>query len=249
MNHQFLKLTGKYFFNDNRWLETLVAGQLNVRKEFDIRRGGRSSIPALNLRQYNVLVSGKYHHRFSSTLNLISGLQYTFIDNTNNPETGVFPLIPDYLSNELGSFVRITKQVEKHRWEVGARYDYLNQRVVRVNRDPDPIIERFNNNFHNLSATAGWTYLFRPNLRLTGNLGLATRNPAINELYSNGLHQGVSGIEEGDVNLKREESIKSTLSFSGSEHDHFSFEILGYYQRIKNYIYLDPQDSLRITLR
>jgi len=249
VNHQFLKLTSKYFFNDNQWLETIVAGQLNVRKEFDIRRGGRSNIPALNLQQYNLLVSGKYQHRFSSTLDFISGLQYSFTDNTNNPETGVFPLIPDYLSNEIGSFLRLTKQVEKNRWELGARYDYLRQSVAAIIRDPEPAVKRYDNNFHNFSATAGWTYLFRPNLRLTGNLGLATRNPAINELYSNGLHQGVSGIEEGDVDLKRERSLKSTLSFSGNEHDHFSFEVLGYYQRIKDYIYLDPQDSFRITLR
>ncbi len=249
VNHQFLKLTGKYFFTDNQWLETMVAGQLNERKEFDIRRGGRSDIPALNLQQYNLLVSGKYHHRLSATLDFITGLQYNFTDNTNDPDTGVLPLIPDYLSHEIGSFARLTKQVEKNRWELGIRYDYLQQRVATITRTANPTIERFNNNFHNLSAIAGWTYLFRPNLRLTGNLGLATRNPAINELYSNGLHQGVSGIEEGDVNLKKEQSLKSTLSFSGNEHDHFSFEILGYYQRIKDYIYLDPQDSLRVTLR
>ncbi len=249
VNHQFLKLTGKYFFNDNQWLETMVAGQLNERKEFDIRRGGRSGIPALNLQQYNLLISERYHHRLSATLDFIAGLQYNFTDNTNDSDTGVLPLIPDYLSNEIGSFVRLTKQVKKNRWELGARYDYLQQNVATITRTANPSIERFDNNFHNLSATAGWTYLFRPNLRLTGNLGLATRNPAINELYSNGLHQGVSGIEEGDVNLKKEQSLKSTLSFSGSEHDHFSFEILGYYQRIKDYIYLDPQDSLRVTLR
>ena len=248
VNHQFLKLTGKYFFTDHQWFETVVAGQLNVRQEFDVRRNGFSDVPSLNLNQYDIQASGKYHHRFSSSLDLITGIQYNFIDNTNDPDTGTFPLIPDYVSNKVGTFLRLTKQIKKNRWELGARYDFENQSVATITREPNPMIERFENNFNNVSATAGWTYLFKPTLRLTGNIGLATRNPAINELFSNGLHQGVSAVEIGSTDLNNERSLKTTVSLSGSEHDKFSFEILGYYQRIDDYIFLNIQDSIE-TIR
>jgi len=249
VNHQFLKLTGKYFFNDDKWLETIIAGQLNQRKEFDVRRSGLTGVAALSLQQYNLMVTSKYNQRVSSTLDVVTGLQFNLTDNTNDPGTGILPLIPDYLSNEIGGFVRLTKQIEKSSFELGARYDFLQQSVATITRSTPRSIERFDNAFHNLSVSTGWTYLFHPTLRLTGNLGFATRNPAINELYSGGLHQGVSGIEEGNINLKTERSLKSTLSFSGSKHDNFSFEFLGYYQRIDDYIFLNPQDEIRLTIR
>lgn len=39
-------------------------------------------------------------------------------------------------------------------------------------------------------------------------------NPAINELYSNGLQQGVSGIEEDNPNLENEGSAKLSAEYS-----------------------------------
>ena len=40
----------------------------------------------------------------------------------------------------------------------------------------------------------------------------ARRSPEANELYSNGLHQGVAGIEEGNWLLQPEVSFKSILT-------------------------------------
>lgn len=81
------------------------------------------------------------------------------------------------------------------------------------------------------------------------NIGYTARNPEVNELYSNGLHQGVSGIEEGDPNLNKETSIKSTLSVKGKVKSKLFFEGVVYYQKIDNYIFLNPQDEIRLTIR
>jgi len=81
------------------------------------------------------------------------------------------------------------------------------------------------------------------------NIGYAARNPEVNELYSNGLHQGVSGIEEGDPNLDKEISVKNTLSIKGNMKNKLFFEGLFYYQKIDNYIFLNPQDEIRLTIR
>jgi len=71
----------------------------------------------------------------------------------------------------------------------------------------------------------------------------------VNELYSNGLHQGVSGIEEGDPMLSKETSVKNTVSLKGNVKYRLFFEGLFYYQHINNYIFLNPQDEIRLTIR
>ena len=95
----------------------------------------------------------------------------------------------------------------------------------------------------------GFKYNISDIQSITVNTGYAMRNPAINELYSNGLHQGVSGIEEGDINLKTEKAVKSTLDYKLLLGSTFSFGSLFYYQRFKDYIFLSPQEDIRLTIR
>jgi len=80
-------------------------------------------------------------------------------------------------------------------------------------------------------------------------LALGSRNPAVNELHSFGLHQGVSGIEEGKIDLDSEVAGKLSLGFLGHIAERISFEALAYYQRFNNYIFLEPQDEIRLTIR
>jgi len=83
---------------------------------------------------------------------------------------------------------------------------------------------------------------------LRTGLTLRQRAPQINELYSNGLHQGVSGIEEGDQSLAPEQSVKLTagLLFAG---DRLTLNAGFFAQPIKDYIFLEPQPEFRLTIR
>ena len=123
------------------------------------------------------------------------------------------------------------------------------QNVLAISRTIPRKILRYKNISHNFGTSAGWTYLVSKNFSFSYNIGYASRNPAINELYSSGLHQGVSGIEEGNIVLKIEKSLKTTLEFNANINDKFSFESLIYYQNINDYIYLKPQDEIRLTIR
>jgi len=64
-----------------------------------------------------------------------------------------------------------------------------------------------------------------------------------------GLHQGVSGIEEGNIDLATEKGIKTTFGFKGNVGHRFILEALVYYQRIDDYIYLNPSNDVRLTIR
>ncbi len=249
VNHHLLKLHTKYFFTESNWLDLTFANQINKRREFDIRRGGRTDIPALSLLQYTYSFGVKYEKESKNNGRIKLGIQSDIVDNTNNPETEILPLIPDYFSYQTGIYFLATQQKNKSFFELGLRYDFSLQNVAAISNTTPREILRFNNQFHNVSGSGGWSYTFNEKFQLAYNLGLSMRNPAINELYSNGLHQGVSGIEEGNPNLRTEQGIKSTIELKGKLNHAFSFESLLYYQHIKDYIFLNPQDEIRPTIR
>jgi len=249
VNHHLLKFHTKYSISEKQWFDVTYAGQYNLRKEFDVRRSGRSDIPALSLKQVSNFVEVKYQNYLPRNWEFKSGVQMNRVDNANLPETGILPLIPDYISYEYGVFGLVSKSVEKTTIEFGGRYDFENRNVAAISISVPREIIRYEIEYHNLSAMGGVTHEFGKGWKATYNIGYAARNPEVSELYSNGLHQGVSGIEEGDPNLDKEISVKNTLSIKGNMKNKLFFEGLFYYQKIDNYIFLNPQDEIRLTIR
>lgn len=249
VNHQLLKAHSQYLINSRQWLDLTVASQLNVRKEFDVRRSGLSEVPALSLSQWTHTLNLAHKVLFANDLRLNTGISGQWIDNSNNSETGILPLVPDYRAYETGVFVVASRSFEKTAFELGARYDNVAQKVYVISQSLPREILFYHNNFHNFSSDAGAKYTFDNQWTLAYNLGFATRNPAINELYSNGLHQGVSGIEEGDADLRSEQALKHTFSVRTAPNRKSSLEAVAYFQNINDYIYLQPQNEVRLTIR
>jgi iron complex outermembrane recepter protein len=249
VSHHLGKLKAKYFFKEGQILELVLAAQLNDRKEFDFRRVGRIDIPALSLLQYTFNGELKYAKYFGEGWRFRAGNQNILTDNTNNPETGILPLIPDYLSWKSGLFSVISKSFDKTQVHLGARYDFEYQNVVTISTTLPRKIIRYENQFHNLSGLFSIKYDLTNKQNITLNTGYAMRSPAINERYSNGLHQGVSGIEEGDVSLSTEKAIKNSLEYLWTPNTRYAINALVYYQHFKNYINLIPQDEIRLTIR
>ncbi len=249
VNHHLLKFHTKYSISENQWFGITYAGQYNLRKEFDVRRSGRSDIPALSLKQISNFIEVKYQNSLARNWELRGGIQINQVDNTNLPETGILPLIPDYTASDYGVFSIVTKTIDKTTIEFGGRYDFENRNVAAISVSVPRKIIRYDNDFLNLSALGGVKHEFGKGWEASYNIGYAARNPEVNELYSNGLHQGVSGIEEGDPTLNKEISVKNTLSIKGNVKDRLFFEGLFYYHKIDNYIFLNPQDEIRLTIR
>ncbi len=249
VNHILLKFHTKYSVSEKQWFDITYAGQYNLRKEFDVRRSGRSDIPALSLKQSSNYFEVKYKNYLKNNWELKSGIQLNRIDNTNLPETGILPLIPDYITYEFGVFGIISKTLEKTTFELGGRYDFENRKVATISSSIPREIIRFENDYHNFSGMVGISYQLGDGWEVAYNFGSISRNPEVNELYSSGLHQGVAGIEEGDPNLGKEISFKNTLSIKGAVKDKLFFEGLFYFQQIDNFIFLNPQDEVRLTIR
>ncbi|MDC0231482.1 TonB-dependent receptor [Aureispira] len=249
VNHHLLKIQSNYFINDNQWFQVQLAGQINSRKEFDIRRNNRTERPALSLFQYTGFLSTKYYHKTDNNWLFKTGLQINIIDNTNVPETGILPLMPDYQSFRNAAFVTFSKQINQTLIEGGIRYENIYQEVLDISQSFPREIIRYKDLFHNVSSIVGIHHKFSEALELKYNLGYIRRNPAINELYANGLHQGVSSIEEGDVNLKTEAALKNTLTFKLNIKNRFELKLQGYHHYFNNFIYLQVQPKPRVTIR
>ena len=249
VSHHLIKWNTKYYFDETQSIQLLLAGQQNIRKEFDVRRGGRTDIPSLSLNQFTFNADLKYQKNFTNNLVWKLGYQQVITDNTNDPDTGILPLIPDYFSWRTGIFSSLAKEWNALEINFGLRYDLEKQNVAAISNSLPRDIIRYNNTYDNIGAILGAKYSLSNKHIFSFQSGYATRNPAINELYSNGLHQGVSGLELGDINLNTETAIKQTIEYNWLPSALLSFHVLAYLQHIQDYIYLEPQDEIRLTIR
>ena len=249
VSHHLVKLSTNYLISEEKSIKLILAGQLNRRDEFDVRRNDRSDIPALSLEQFTFSTDFSYQTRILKDWKVKLGAQTIFTDNVNDPETGILPLIPDYVSFKSGLFTTLKRKWGKSAIDLGFRFDNEFQDVATISSTLPREIVRYENSFQNFSGQVGYQLDLKENHTLSINSGLTMRNPAINELYSQGLHQGVSGIEEGDIDLKGETGLKTTLEYEARTSPNFSFTGLTYYHRINDYIYLNPQDEFRLTIR
>lgn len=228
--------------------EMIVAAQINHRREFDVRRNGRSATPALNLvmQSYNIdfkdrIEYGKHH--------FIYGIQTKLNVNNNQSGTGILPLIPNYNLYNLAAYLQWKQVQPRVTYEGGLRYDMNSFNVSYQSKDIPQVFQKRKHNFQNFNLAGGIKYKIIEPWVLRLNMGIAQRSPEVNELYSSGLHQAVAGIEEGNINLKPEQSYKAMATSSVSLSHRLIFETSIYYQRINQYIFLEPQKEFRLTIR
>lgn len=249
VHHVLLKFHFKWILGKRLVLDASFFRQQNHRKEFDVRRGGRSETPALSLRNYTNYWEIKSKSIIGDKWVFKNGIQATEIKNTNLPETGILPLIPDYFTNKFGFFSMVQYSSSETFVNMGGRVDWEDRRVATISRTYPRKLVRYDKEFFSASIHGGVSHMIQENIQIQYNVGLVFRNPEVNELYSFGLHQGVSGIEEGNPNLGHETSFKNSLSLQTEIAKKMGFKVLVYNQNIKNFIFLVPENEFRLSIR
>lgn len=249
VNHNLIKYEMKYFTKAYSYFSFKYGWQKDKRNEYDVRRGNRSDIPALSLTMINHAVAASYVHHFHSGHTLSAGYQFNYIDNTNNPETGILPLIPDYISASNSLYVIIEKDKNKWGFDLGLRYNFRNFNVAAISQELPRVIERHNKEYSNLAVAGSLKYVWKEGWTAKFNINFAQRSPEVNELYSNGLHQGVAAIEEGNPDLNSENNFKTLVSVDWNEFKDWHIQLVAYVQVVDNYIFLEPQEEYRLTIR
>ncbi len=215
MWHHLLKAEVGRYLNEHDQLLLTYGHQRNERQEFDIRRGGRSARPALDLQLATHTADVVYKHHIGQHVHGRFGVSGSHQGNVNIPGTGVRPLIPNYRKRSGGVFVLEHFPLnDRTELEAGARlegtlievftYDAANTFITPEHR------------FTNHAFSIGLDHQLGDSLRLRANASSAFRPPHVSELYSEGLHHGAAAIETGDPTLGSERAWKAVVDLSGT---------------------------------
>ncbi|BAO77494.1 TonB-dependent receptor [Winogradskyella sp. PG-2] len=112
--------------------------QNNQRFEFDIRRGGRSDIPAVDLVLQTHTISANAKVDNNAELKYNFGLLGRYQNNVASPDTGVRRLIPDYDRNDFGIYTTGEWKVSDDIIvDAGLRYDFSRMDATKFYRRSD----------------------------------------------------------------------------------------------------------------
>ncbi len=250
VSHNLVKINGHLTTAHGEW-RLQYGFQNNNRKEFDIRIGDLSTIPAIDLRLNTHTLDGEWESVHSSKGTISFGLNSTYQQNRNIYGTKRIPFIPDFTNTSACVFAIGKMTMNNWNVDIGARYDYRHYDVEGY--DFKNTFYSTSLDFHNLSATAGTTLQLRKQQVLNFNLSSTWRPPHVAELYSLGTHQSAAAIEYGfllndstnevmdikDVNFKTEQAVKFVTTYQ-RRWQNFALEITPYANYIFNYIYLRP---------
>lgn len=245
--HDLLKLNGHVHLNDYLHFNIQYGFQKDSRQEYDRRRGGRTSLPSLDLTLFTHTLDASLEYFNGGQWKATVGLNGLYQDNASVAGTFTTPLIPDYVSKGAGAYAIGKLLKNNYELEAGIRYDYkfLNALGYR-----NKVLYGGKRDFHNVSASIGGIWHLSPYLDIRSNAGTAWRAPTVNELYSNGLHHGAAAFELGDSTLKSEQSLKWITSVQYKNPGnwlHLDMDVYANY--FSNYIYLQPSDSLYESIR
>ena len=161
-----------------------------------------------------------------------------------NTNRGIEQLIPNYSLTDAGIFVFTEKAINKLTVSGGVRYDRRRLQAAQLIDETGAAKgDAFTKNFSNFSGSAGFTYEANKHVNLKLNIARAFRAPSIPELASNGVHEGTVRYEYGDQDLKSEVSTQADASVDLNS-DHVSFNLAGYINSFKNFIFYRKLESL-----
>ena len=257
VSHNLLKING-HFKRGRSIVRAQYGYQKNNRKEFDIRRGDLSSIPAINLELNTHTFESEWEQAISEKRTLCLGVTGMVQKNDNIPGTKRTPFIPNFASSSAGIYGVSKFYFKNASADIGVRYDFRDFNVKGYDSKNSYYDDSFS--FHNASATLGANFRVNKVSSFSSNVSAAWRPPHVAELYSIGTHQSAAAIESGLMlndrsevmdldqdNFKVEQAIKFVNTFT-RETDKFSASVSGYINYIANYIFLRPVGVTR-TLR
>jgi len=157
--------------------------------------------------------------------------------NINNRETR---LLPDAGINNYSAMGLIKYTFfSKLNVQTGMRYDTKSISTIVIGSPADTMSYRpaINKSFGSFSGSLGATYNLTDKFLFRANFATAYRTPNLAELTSNGQHE--TRYEIGDPNLVPENTYETDLSVHYHT-DNFTFDVAGYYNIIRNYIYISP---------
>ncbi len=242
VQHRMVKVRNALQLNAKNKIELTLSYQKNHREEYDVLRSA-NSFTGPSFDYYigssfaELLWTKNPFHRINWKAGLI-GLRQS------NAYTGRF-FIPGFYQNSFGGFVMASKQYKKLNIEGSVRCD---QKHFEIYRWIGTVSNKTQLNYAGLAYVLKAEYQLSNKEKISFIQSSTWRAPAPNELYSNGLHQGLASIEIGDSNLTKERSYSQSLAYSVHQKK-YKLDVEGYYQIVNGYINLIPSNKVILTIR
>jgi iron complex outermembrane receptor protein len=218
--------------------------QRNHRQEYDGHRRfgdvGRLR-PAFDLTLSTYTLEGVWQHQPINQFVWKAG--FSGMRQFNYRE-GAF-LIPGYNLLGGGAFWMGTWSTGSWGFEGGLRYDAQQLDIFPVQSKN---IRRQQLLFGKSSASLSVLRHFNESNMFGFTIGQSWRPPAVNELFSDGVHHGTAQYETGNRDLKAEISRTADLTFKHEDRIHH-IEVSGYVNRMKGFIYARPLGAPVLTIR
>lgn len=244
--HELAKLEVNYYLTDWGKINFRFARQFNIREEFDKELPRNRDLAALNIPEFSLSLesySSQLNWTFPQSNNLKTDLGFSIVSQENSINSFT-DFIPDYEQNIYSFYIVEHWKKDELGIELGFRIDRNELAVSQlINRS----FEQFNNEFNNLTLNLGFNYSWNNQHYLKSNLTYAERPPAINELYSTGLHHGSASLEFGSRNLGKEKSSSLDVTYR-FKNKKLNYELYSYIRYIQDFIFLNP-NGLDLTIR
>lgn len=232
--------------NANQRFQLNYTQQVNSRQEYDAEfnfNPNRRTEPATDLEIQSISADLVFEQKFSHHWKAKFGLSNQWQHNTT---AGLQFIIPEFTSFTQGAFALVKKEFISGEVSLGSRFDW---RFLNV-----PSYQRFNktfayqSQFKGLSMVFNWLKKLNEKLVLNTTLSYGFRPPAVNELYSFGLHYGIANFEIGNANLNPEKSLFGEVSLK-KQFRLFTFELTGFARYFEGFIYRRPLPDPILTVR
>lgn len=243
VSHELVKARLQYTLNDQNSFEWIYARQFNRRREYDIHVGRNPSQEALSRPQLDYALTthmgeALWHHsrgRWKSTLGS------SVLQRRNRYRGREF--MPNYRDINWSAFALSSLTREEWKFSAGLRYNSYRAEVFQAATPADRPIGV---SFEGVAASvAAARKVAQGDWRLS--LSSHWRGPAINELFSNGLHHGAGGIEVGNPDLDSERSYNLSLGLRQTW-GKVKIHAVGYVHLIQNFIFMNPT-GVELTIR
>jgi iron complex outermembrane receptor protein len=247
--HELVRWRTKMRVGESSYLEWQLSRQFNRRQEYDAHRRFNALPAALDEPQIALEITT---HRIEADLehhwmkHLSGHIGVNAMAQRNTTDRGA--LLPDYENSAVGAYwiERWKNYPQPLELELGLRYDLQRLSAGPFERDTSIKIR----SFRNISGSLGAVYALSARARLRAHSGLAWRAPHVSELYSSGVHHGSASYEQGNPYLGPERAWNNSLTLEwASEEDRHTLFLSVFYNRIDDYIYLQPMAAPVLTIR
>lgn len=228
INNHYSLIENTFYFKKSD-LKIWLGNTSNRLTEFD----EKVTIPGIDMN----LNTSTYNVRIKQTINektfFISGIQgmYQFNKNGSNASE---KLLPNARLNDNGLYALIHSELANLELQSGIRFDVRTINTSEAFNGTNSIAKTYHGLNYSIGASRK-SDVFQ--FRINASSGF--RPPHLSELLSNGIHHGTLRFEIGDINLKSESAHQIDLSGEYIS-DHLRLIFNPFYQRIFNYIYINP---------